>query len=95
MHCKSTPSANRVEKLPDECRLGYEDFSPPSSPSGSEFEDEADEDSNDEDFYRNDYPEDEDADSDMEDLVERDELWSEDEQDAGSGDDEGGMWDYR
>lgn len=33
----------------------------------------------------------------MDDLVERDELWSDDEPDAGSGDEEGegGMWDYR
>ncbi|WWD05279.1 hypothetical protein V865_003352 [Kwoniella europaea PYCC6329] len=45
--------------------LGFEDISPPSSISGSEPEDEADEDSNDEDYYRNDYPEDEDADEDM------------------------------
>ncbi|KAK6907744.1 hypothetical protein I203_101745 [Kwoniella mangroviensis CBS 8507] len=45
--------------------LGFEDVSPPSSISGSEPEDEADEDSNDEDYYRNDYPEDEDADEDM------------------------------
>jgi hypothetical protein len=80
-------------------RLGYEDFSPPSTPSDSEVEDEADEDSNDEDFYRNDYPEDEDADSDMEDLEARDGGWSSDEyndgNDDGDDDEERGNWDYR
>ncbi|KAK8858849.1 hypothetical protein IAR55_003079 [Kwoniella newhampshirensis] len=78
--------------------LGFEDISPPSSISGSEPEDEADEDSNDEDYYRNDYPEDEDADEDMEGYRggggESDEDWSEDEEGDDSADGRG-EWGYR
>ncbi|WWD18740.1 hypothetical protein CI109_103194 [Kwoniella shandongensis] len=79
--------------------LGFEDISPPSSISGSEPEDEADEDSNDEDYYRNDYPEDEDADEDMEGYRggggESDEdCWSEEEGDGDDSDDRG-EWGYR
>lgn len=95
--CQSHPDYVRVMRRLI-VRLGYEDFSPPSTPSDSEIEDEADEDSNDEEFYRNDYPEDEDADSDMQDLGNRDGLWSEDEDDDGEGggsDEERGNWDYR
>ncbi|WVQ96294.1 hypothetical protein IAU59_003398 [Kwoniella sp. CBS 9459] len=83
--------------------LGFEDISPPSSISGSEPEDEADEDSNDEDYYRNDYPEDEDADEDMEgfrpgydddDDEQEEDQWS--ESDYGDQDnDDRGEWGYR
>ncbi|OCF35044.1 hypothetical protein I316_03084 [Kwoniella heveanensis BCC8398] len=84
--------------------LGFEDISPPSSISGSEPEDEADEDSNDEDYYRNDYPEDEDADEDMEgfrpgyddddDEAEEEDEWS--DSDYGDQDnDDRGEWGYR
>ncbi|WWC71044.1 uncharacterized protein I206_104997 [Kwoniella pini CBS 10737] len=76
--------------------LGFDDISPPSSISGSEPEDEADEDSNDEDYYRNDYPEDEDADEDMEGFKggggESD--WS-DEFDDEDDEDDRGEWGYR
>ncbi|CAD6564524.1 MAG: hypothetical protein TREMPRED_005402 [Tremellales sp. Tagirdzhanova-0007] len=85
--------------------LGYQDLSPGSTPDASELEDEADEDSNDEDFYRNDYPEDEDADEDMrgyrdafdedgDDGLESD-GGDDDDDDDGENTGERDVWDYR
>ncbi|KAK4685314.1 hypothetical protein P7C73_g4839, partial [Tremellales sp. Uapishka_1] len=76
--------------------LGYGDITPPSSPSESEAEDEADEDENREDYYGADYPEDEDADEDMEGFrgAYSDGGWSE-EDELEREEEERGNWEYR
>ncbi|EIW67544.1 hypothetical protein M231_01237 [Tremella mesenterica] len=71
--------------------LGYEDLSPPSSDSESELEDEADEDSNDEGYYRNDYPEDEEQEGSSGSEGSEGSEGSNDQRSGG----EGGLWDYR
>lgn len=94
-HCGYLRSAFSRLRSDNVHRLGYEDFSPPSSPSDSEAEDEADTDSNQEGYYLHDYPENEDGDEDMEGYREAgsDGEWSNDEEEGSDG--EGGVWDYR